>query len=254
MFENQIIFGGIYRSKDINRTWSHASHADLRLNNQRYNLWIPIKFSGNDCVKPGIYMIDTYQAPYFNTKHYAFEKLVENMISYGENGDSAYYNCGNYYYNSRVRLTDEVFEEFELIADLREWREIPLSETYQYADVDVLHYIKLYHEHQYPDGICLIKKDAQVNRWNQVEDWCNTVLDNICRPSIGYSASRAIEELQKLQSNENVNIRRVRSVVELYNYIKELAANCKEVYDRLYSSLSTTRYEWLQEESENVDV
>ena len=157
MFENQIIFGGIYRSKDIERTWSHTGHPDLHLNDQRYNIWIPVRFNGNNYVKPGIYMIDTYQAPYFNTNHYPFEKLVERMISYGENGDNAYYSCGNYYYNSRVRLTDEVFEEFELIADLREWREISLDETYQYAEADVLRYIRLYHEHRYPYGICLVE-------------------------------------------------------------------------------------------------
>ena len=85
MFEDKIIFGGLYRAKDLAEVWAHTSHPDLSMNDQRYNFWIPIKFSGNNFVAPGYYMIDTYQVSSFNSYHTSFEDtILPRLISFGE--------------------------------------------------------------------------------------------------------------------------------------------------------------------------
>ena len=250
MFEDKIIFGGLYRAKDLIKVWNHTSYSDLRLNDQRYNFWIPIKFSGNDYVKPGYYMIDTYQVSSFNSYHTSFTNtILPRLISFGENGDSAYYNCGNFYYNSRVRLTDETFELFELIADLREYTEVKFEDSLRYAETDILRHIKLYHEHNYPNGICLVKKDAQFNMWNQVEVLCDKILENITTPGVTFTATSIYETLMNLintSKSDIYNKERVDALIKFYHCVTELQKEFTEKTKDVQDKLGTTRYEWLE--------
>ena len=250
MFEDKLIFGGLYRAKDLTEAWKHTSHPDLSMNDQRYNFWIPIKFSGNKFVAPGYYMIDTYQVSSFNSYRTSFKNtILPRLISFGEDGDSAYYGCGDFYYNSRVRLTDETFELFELVADLREYTEIPLEDSFRYAEADVLRHIKLYREHNYPGGICLIKKDAQFNMWNQVEVLCDKILENITTPKISFSASSTYETLMNLintSKSDGYNKERVEALIKFYQCVTELQKEFTEKTKDVQEKLGTTRYEWLE--------
>ena len=251
MFENEIIFGGLYRAKDLQKVWSHTSHPDLSMNDQRYNFWIPIKFSGNDYVKPGYYMVDTYQVSSFNSYHTSFENtILPRLISFGEDGDSAYYHCSDFYYNSRVRLTDATFELFELVADLREYAEIKFEDSHKYAEADVLRYIKLYREHNYPSGICLVKKDAKFNIWNQIEVLCDNIIGNITTPRIAFSAASNYETLMNLidssnsYDSETYNKERVDALIKFYQCMTELQNEFAEKTKDIKDKLATTRYEW----------
>lgn len=248
MFENKIIWGGIYKAKDLKSVWMHAANPKLDHNDQRYNIWIPVNFSGNSIVKPGIYMIDTYQAPRCGS---SFQSCVEALKKFKTDGDAAYYSCGNYYYNSRVRLTDSIFEEFELIADLNEYKEINIEETYKYTEKDVLRYIKLYHEHKYPNGICLVKKDASINCWNYVEDLCDNIVDNISTPYVSTTSKIAYEDLinyiKSIPDKDLYNSDRVKSVIELYDFIKSFEIQYHEKFEQIKNHLGSIRYEWKDE-------
>jgi hypothetical protein len=250
MFEDKLIFGGLYRAKDLTEAWKHTSHPDLSMNDQRYNFWIPIKFSGNKFVAPGYYMIDTYQVSSFNSYRTSFKNtILPRLISFGEDGDSAYYGCGDFYYNSRVRLTDETFELFELVADLREYTEIPLEDSFRYAEADVLRHIKLYREHNYPSGICLVKKDAQFNMWNQVEVLCDKILENMTTPRVAFTATSTYETLMNLintSKSDGYNKERVEALIKYYQCVSELQKEFTEKMKDIQDKLGTIRYEWLE--------
>lgn len=246
--EDKVVFGGLYKAKDLRKVWSHTS-SGLDYNDQRHDLWIPIRFTGSDTVDPGIYMIDTYQS---DRIYGSYEKIVERLISYGENGNDPYYKSHNYYYRSRIRLTEEILDEFELIADLTAWHQINEKDVGDYLQSDVLKYVRLYNEHNYPHGICLVRNDAKVNTWNKIESLCDKIYDYISIPNIGYEGQRAKHELvawlETLEEGEEYNKERVEAILELYDKIEQLAKQYMTEYvDLRNRAANTTRYEWVHD-------
>jgi hypothetical protein len=248
--EDKVVFGGLYKAKNVKKVWEYYTQSGFDGNDQRYNLWIPIRFTGSDTVNPGIYMIDTYQ---LDRIYGSYEKIVERLISYGENGNDPYYKSHNYYYNSRIRLTEEILDEFELIADLREWHEVDDSVVGNYSKEGVLKYIKLFHEHDYPKGICLVRNDAKINIWNKIECLCDTISNNIHIPHTDIEGRIAKGELEAwletLEEGEEYNKERVEAVLELYDMIEKLANQYRTEYKDLRNRAgTTTRYEWVKGE------
>ena len=43
------------------------------------------------------------------------------------------------------------------------------KESREYSEEDVLDYVRLYNEHNYPKGIVIVKKDAKINYQNKIE-------------------------------------------------------------------------------------
>lgn len=246
--EDRIIFGGLYQAKNLKKVWNNYTSSGFDRNDQRYDLWVPIRFTGSDTVNPGIYMIDTYQ---LDGIYGSYEKIVNKLISYGENGDGPYYNSHNYYYSSRIRLTEEILDEFELIADLREWHQEDYRDVGNYVSDDVLCGVYLYREHCYPNGICLVRNNAKINSWNRVESLCDDIL-RFQLPCL-YGSDRAKRELvQYLESVGNdaeYNLDRVEAVLELYDMIEKLEKQFDTEYRELKDrARKKTRYEWVHRE------
>lgn len=87
--EDKVVFGGLYKAKNVKKVWNNYTSSGFDIgNDQRYDLWIPIRFTGSDTATPGIYMIDTYQ---LDGIYGSYEKIVNKLVSYGENGDDPYY-------------------------------------------------------------------------------------------------------------------------------------------------------------------
>lgn len=246
--EDKVVFGGLYKAKDLWKVWSHKSLGfNLHMNDQRYDLWIPIRFTGSGTVDPGIYMIDTYQ---LDRIYGDYDTIVNKLVSYGENGNEPYYKSHDYYYCSRIRLTEEILDEFELIADLRECHQINAYDVDEYLQSDVLKYVRLYHEHHYPNGICLVRNDAKVNTWNKIESLCDKIYNDLRIPYIGFEGRLAKDELgawlETLEEGEEYNKERVEAILELYDKIEKLAKQYMiEYVDLRNRAATTTRYEWV---------
>lgn len=254
MIEDKIVFGGLYKAKDVRKVWNNYTSSGFDGNDQRYDLWIPIRFTGSDTVNPGIYMVDTYQLD----KIYGdYDAIVNKLVSYGENGNDPYYKSQNYYYCSRIRLTEEILDEFELIADLREWHQTNENDVTEYLQSDVLEYVRLHHEHHYPNGICLVRNDAKVNTWNKIESLCDKIYNDIRIPYIGFEGRTAKGELETwletLEEGEEYNKERVDAILELYGKIEKLMKQYMEEYiDLRNRAANTTRYEWVTGENGEV--
>lgn len=249
MLEDRIVFGGLYKAKDLKKVWNYYTSSGFDGNDQRYDLWIPIRFTGSDTVNPGIYMIDTYQ---LDRIYGDYDAIVNKLVSYGEDGNDPYYKSHNYYYRSRIRLTEEILDEFELIADLREWHQINEGDVGNYLQSDVLKYVRLYNEHHYPYGICLVRNDAKVNTWNKIESLCDKIYDDIQIPHIGFGGQNAKCELEvlleALDKGEEYNKERVEAILELYDKIENLEKQYTEEYKDLRNrAITITRYEWVHE-------
>lgn len=242
--EDKVIFGGLYKAKNLRKVWSHTS-SGFDGNDQRYDLWIPIRFTGSDRINPGIYMIDTYQV---DSIYGSYEKAVERLISFGENGNQAYYHATNFYYNSRIRLTEETLDEFELIADLREWHQEDYRDVGNYVYDDVLCGVHLYREHGYPNGICLVRNNAKINTWNRVESLCDDII-KFQLPCL-YGSDRAkrelVQYLESVSDDAEYNRDRVAAVLELYDMIEKLEKQFDTDYRELKNrARKKTRYEWV---------
>ena len=243
--EDKVVFGGLYTAKNVKKVWNNYTSSGFDRNDQRYDLWVPIRFTGSDTVTPGIYMIDTYQ---LNGIYGSYEKIVNKLISYGENGDNPYYNSHNYYYSSRIRLTEEILDEFELIADLREWHQINEGDAGDYLQSDILKHVRLYFEHHYPSGIYLVRNDAKVNTWNKIENLCDAITE-FRLPYISITSKYAKDDLVKyletLDDSAEYNRDRVNAVLELYDRIEKLTREYETEYKDLRNrAMNTTRYEW----------
>ena len=165
---DKLIFGGIYKidNEDLKR-W--RPNQVERLNDQHYGIWIPVH-SINKEGKEHYYMIDTYQMShsYFegafsSDRNERYEALLKGLerCSDGEHGFCVAGNTYNYFYSAIIEVTDANFHIFKLIADLHDYELSNDDECRKYNDEDVLHFIKLYNEHNYPTGIVIVKKEQK---------------------------------------------------------------------------------------------
>lgn len=169
---DKIIFGGIYKCKNRFPCEKYGDH----LNDQKYYIWVPIYYkytNSNDEVHEGYGMIDTYQIDYdisyANDKNIDYtnmtklEIITANLteLSKPEKGNWARRKTFDYYYKAFCELTDYNFNDFELVADLKEYKQTSNPEYYNKEDT--ITNLKLYREHAYPYGIDILKKSAEVN-------------------------------------------------------------------------------------------
>lgn len=224
-FVEKIKFGTVYRAKNIQAVWSQTRNSDLQLNDQRYNLWIPIFVPGRSDQgynrREAYYMIDTYQVDSIYSETNRYQAIVDKFSNqFRVDGSSAYYRCGNYYYNSCVELNDYTIDLFEEYIDLKQWHPISEREAENYDDNDIVRYIKLFNCHNYPSGIILCRNDAQVDYWNSVESVCREVMDNCSMPRT--PSDYMIEKLKDIvQKAENSHYNKDR-VIAIFKLIRDL--------------------------------
>lgn len=172
---DKLIFGGIYRInyEDLKKWCPNQVEG---LNDQHYGIWIPVH-SINKKGEENYYMIDTYQMSrdsfnnQYSNKDERYKSLLEGLekCSEGEHGNWIAYKTYDYYYSAIIKITDTNFHIFKLIADLHDYELSDDNECRKYNKEDVLHYIKLYNEHNYPSGIVIVKKGAKINYQNKID-------------------------------------------------------------------------------------
>ena len=240
---DKLIFGGIYRiDYDDLKVW--CPNQLERLNDQHYGTWIPVH-SINKEGEENYYMIDTYQmsGDYFNNKYNndkekRYKSLLEGLeeCSNGERGDYVARLPFNYYYSAIIKITDENFHIFKLIADLHDYKLTNEEESREYNEKDVLHRIRLYNEHSYPNGIVIVKKDAKINYQNKINAKISDIKKwmNYPDPASDYEIEELLNiEKEAIENNAEYDKCELDKFIKKNIFIKEL----KNIYNSYLKAL-----------------
>jgi hypothetical protein len=221
----KIKYGALYKENEKLKNYLLRYYNSL--NNQKYHLWIPIRVKTDEVDKT--YMIDTYQAyPVYGD----YEKQLAQLKMYGEAKDNSWYanQTYNYYYTAKVELNEHTMQAFDLFIDLDDYRVMKRDEEYDYKSEDVVKGIKLYHEHAYPSGLTLVRKDAKIDYEHKLdalfqkiiyEDLRPPYISNYSLPKIN-ELSGKVKDTKKIDIVNKLNEKLIMLVKEYREYYNEL--------------------------------
>ena len=211
------------------------------MNDQKYGIWIPLcYYTKNEkeevVIKYG--MMDTYQVPcgiLFSSKKYKeeieklnkFDSLVFKLtkLQDSDNGRYVRSKAFDYYYSAFVELDNYNFKDFELIADLHDYKITYDAESKNYKEEDILRNIRLYYEHAYPYGIDLLRKDAKIDYEKKLNNIVREIYQDIKEPkSVNEYYINNLKKIEQevIENNFNYDIGKVEKIIKLNEFILKL--------------------------------
>ena len=209
----KIIFGAVYRRRNCDNR-----------NDQHYYCYIPVAIKDKNGTL-SYRMVDTYETPRpssrVNETEYETKIRFLEQANCGETSWSIFYGSSNYYYQNHYSLNSLELDEneWEMIADLHEYKIVSDDEAREYLEEDLLMCIPLWHEDSFRwsngcVGRCFVKKDAKKDGWkiyskclddndfhftsdyrlNTLEKTCKDVLANM---KLGYGKKKEIKKTLK---------------------------------------------------------
>lgn len=223
----KIVWGGLYTCEE--RLHSGALHTHYGNGDQRYRYWVPCYRAENEYHPAGYFMINLYQV---ESIYGGYEKILDRFVNkFRTNGSGAVSATGNYYYNAAAVLDDSTFNLFKLEYDLKDYKPISARDIAKYRSEDVIEDIKLYREHNYPNGICLVKKDAtediwlrtnyEIDRFFDYKDWADHMSAHSEEEIQAFIRTRD----QLLASGRPFNVELMDLAIEKAKLIAEIAEN-----------------------------
>lgn len=246
----KIIFGGIYKV-DMSKIGEYSKVYTNPLNDQRYGWFVPVHYMNDK--EDNYYMVDTYLIDrqlydnlYTNDKSEYIDCLVNTLksLSNADQGRRVFYMVYNHYYGCAIKLTDTTINLFTLIADLSHYKLTDVNECRYYNDSDVVKGVKLYNEHNYPDGIIIVKKEAVYSYNNLINAKINDVINYIRKPN--YCSDYFINELIQIQKEAdekgcNYDKEKLNAILDYNKFMKELS-NITDMYINKNINLSKKYY------------
>ena len=221
----KIVWGGIYTTSP--RRLSDYEHINPdNCWEQRYQYWIPVCVPKED--GPTYYMVNCYQinsgGRYDSNPEKRFRNTVSKMAEdYKADGSDVIRHTYDYYYRSGTILSDANFNLFTLVADLNDYRYINRRDSFDYLEGDVLDGVMLYREHAYPNGICVVRKDAEKNYARMIDAAIEEEMKWAKAPSVMPGStdrvSRLVEKAEK--AGAEFNVKKARAFM---TYMSELEA------------------------------
>ena len=195
----KVIFGAVYRKiQDTN-------------NDQHYHRYIPVAYKTEDGVIK-YKMVDTYviDKTYYGKVDYEKKIWYLEQANCGETSYRIYHSHHNYYYQNYYCIDSlELNEdEWELIADLHDYRIVGDDETRNYLQEDLVEYLPLWNEDNYRwgsglVGSCFVKKSAMKDGWKVYQ---KSLIDN----DFGFATEWKLEPLEKTCKEVLVNMKLAR--------------------------------------------
>lgn len=226
------IFGAVYRKiHDTN-------------NDQHYHRYIPVAIKENDGIIK-YRMVDTYMisSPLFmSTLETEYDRKIWflEQANCGETSWGIFYGPSGYYYKNYYIISSLELDEneWELIADLHDYRLISDDETREYLYEDLLKYLPLWNEDSYRwnsgvVGSCFVKKNAEKDGWK-------VYLKSSDYYDFGFATEWRLEPLEKtckevlanmkLARGHKAEIQRTLKKIRKYRKLsKEYNKFCKEL-------------------------
>ena len=230
----KITFGGIYKANK-NIAYHLPNYRD-RLNHQNYNFWFPIRVVTEEYDKT--YMIDTYQfeVPY---GHREFDKMVEFLVSLGEEKDHSWLarKPFDYYYSARVEITDYSINAFELIADLREC-ELVSREQSRYYNKEDTNWVMFWNYQNSDRGVYIKNKSIKTIYDLKINALIRDIEYDLRFPTIGnYKFNEFLNVVKRAdESGSEYNKKKVDNIVKLKKYLDRASKNYYRYIKRLEKS------------------
>ena len=225
----EIKYGALYKENG-NLRYCFPRYYDS-LNDQKYHLWIPIRVKTDKVDK--VYMVDTYQA---YRERGDYEKQLAQLKEYGEEKDNSWYanQTSDYYYSAKVELTKHTMQAFDFYIDLDDYRVMKSSEEYDYKDEDIVRNIRLYNEHNYPNGLTLVRKDAKIDYEYKVDKLFRKIIYDELNPP--YVSNYSLPKINEL-SGEVEDTKKIDIVNKLNDKLSALVKEYREYYDELVNGV-----------------
>lgn len=230
------IFGAVYRKTYNNR------------NDQHYYYYIPVAIKENDgTIK--YRMVDTYMIPrpsFMSTLETEYDRKIWflEQANCGEKSWEMFHGSSGYYYKNHYDIPSLELDEndWELIADLHDYRIISDDETREYLDEDLVKYLPLWWEDNYRwgsgrVGSCFVKKNAKKDGWSVYLKSSN---DNY----FGFDTEWRLESLEKTCKEVLANMKLARGrKAEIKRTLKKIRKYRKlsKEYDEFCKELSSKR-------------
>ena len=221
----KLVFGGIYTANPADLAAYEHINTDSPWD-QRYRYWVPVRILNEKTKEHKFYMVNCYQIDsscYVPEKATRFENLVKRYTEgFFVDGSSVLNKTWNYYYKSGTLLTDYNLNCFKFVADLHDYRYVSERDSENYLESNVLRHVQLFREHNYPNGIVLVRKDAKESAARQIEAMINDAMRYAEAPRV------SIADLEKLRnmiseaekSDQTFNVAKTMAAV---TYLEELA-------------------------------
>ena len=110
------------------------------------------------------------------------------------------------------------------------------EESREYNEKDVLHRIRLYNEHSYPNGIVIVKKDAKINYQNKINAKISDIKKwmNYPDPASDYEIEELLNiEKEAIENNAEYDKCELDKFIKKNIFIKEL----KNIYNSYLKAL-----------------
>jgi len=226
----KVIFGAVYRRRN-----------DDSINDQHYYYYIPVaRHKVGETIK--YKMVDTYMVnnPCWGKVDYEKKLWYLEQANCGETSYQIFGGHFNYYYQNYYAIQSLELDDndWEMVADLHEYRMISDDEAREYLPEDLTMYLPLWNEDCYrwnsgAVGSCFVKKDAKKDGWrvyskslndngfsfksyfylNKLEQTCKDVLANM---KLGYGKKKEIR----------MTLKKIRKYIKLS---KEYDKFCKSL-------------------------
>ena len=205
----KMLFGGIYTRKN-----------ETHYNDQSYGIYIPVIYKEGEKLR--YRMVDTHMVenPCWGSDDMTKRIWYLEQADCGETSWKIFFGPSNYYYKNFFELeSDELKDsEWELVADLHDYRIVDDIEVYDYLDEDVLIHMPLWDEDFYrwhsrgvgrnyvkkyakKDGYKVFRNGLSNNSFGfsdytarKMKDICEDVLKNM---KVGYGKKKEIRDTIK---------------------------------------------------------
>ena len=174
--------------------------SDRQLDEQTQGWWLPLyDKEGNIC------MVDTYHIESRDTK--AGKTILDRILEEAkEKKENSWLICradSQYYYGGSVKITKETEKYFEEVCDLRDYEIAKWDDIADYDEKDYVLNVQFYWEHNYPNGICLLRKRAKKNIIKEAEHFISRIEHDIV-DAIGFDRliSSIHEFGERIQNDE----------------------------------------------------
>lgn len=209
-------------------TREQGNHSSDSYSEQRYLEYTPCK-AGDDW-----FMLNTYQIPnaYSNSDN-DIQRFLETLT---EKPEYIINHSYNYYYCFKVKLTQDILDLFDYQYDLADYRVVPKQEVVKYSYDDTQTHVRLWREHNYPNGINLVKKTAVYDNNYLIEAMAQEISKYIKLPERIFCLQSDIEGFIKDGIDPN------HTIIKEYQKLSGLLERQREEVKKLAET-----FEWINE-------
>lgn len=223
---SEVVLGGLYKANP-----AQISGARKPSHEQSYGTFIACL----ETITGKVWMLDTYKLEsntFSSSNEFPFTLLgrSQNFIDgVGEKEAkvsewTVRHTIYDGYYSSSAELTEYNAAEFEFLGYLPDYRAVSSRDADDYSEEDVIRGVKLWRDHAYPQGIDLVRKEAQADTSRIFNALVSDFRSAVNAPSIFFDFAKLEETARKIDGCEL----EVKTLRREYDMLREMEVRWRE--------------------------